>query len=93
MSVYLVSYDLVWPSTIRDYTNLINAITSNYNWAKPLESCFFVETSKSPTQIYDGLISYLDPNDKLFIIEVSRNWKVSTTILDEVKKWMLSKIL
>lgn len=75
MSTYLISYDLWWPETSKDYEKLISHIKSYGTWAKPLESFWFVKTTKTLTTVRDETKQYLDSNDKLVVLDITKdNW-------------------
>lgn len=87
MKTYLISYDLIRPETSSGYVNLINAIKSAGNWAKPLESLWLIKSNLTSVQIRDALIKFIDSNDKLLVIEVVNDW-ASFWLTDAVIKWM-----
>ena len=69
MSVKLISYDLGVPETSQDYKKLIDAIKElGAYWANPLKSVWLVDNDLGCSKIRDSLKSYLDSNDKLFVI-------------------------
>jgi len=70
--IFCVSYDLRVPG--RDYEDLHKSIKSFGIWWHQTESVWFVESDKAPTQIRDFLKQNIDSNDKLFVIQVARNW-------------------
>jgi len=70
--VFCISYDLVKPGS--EYESLYNAIKSFGRWWHQSGSVWFIVSDKSSSQIRDFLQPNIDNNDKLFVIEVKRNW-------------------
>jgi len=69
---YLVTYDLVGTSeTSSDYERLIERIKKYPNWGKIQKSVWLIRTSDSHTAVRDALWSYMDSNDRLFVIQVT----------------------
>lgn len=71
-TVFCVSYDLLTPG--KNYDGLINAIKSYGTWWHQTESVWFIVSDKGAGEIRDFLMSYLDNNDKLFVIAVLNHW-------------------
>jgi len=72
MSKYLVTYDLVGTSeTSEDYKRLIKKIKSYPDWGKVQKSVWLIKSSNTATAVRDDLWSYMDSNDRLFIIKVT----------------------
>lgn len=61
----------------RNYTKLHDAIKAYGIWAKITESTWGVVTDSTATEIRDNLSSYMDSNDRLFVIKSGHNsaWK------------------
>ena len=70
MKNYLISYDL--HATGRDYSRLIAAIQTYANARQLLQSLWFVHSAKSSVEIRDHLLSTIDQNDELIIVEIAR---------------------
>jgi hypothetical protein len=89
MNSYLISYDLIGPN--RDYTKIIEKIKKYQTWARPLESVWIVKTNNSAAQIRDNLITVLDNNDKLFVVNLSRDaaWK---NLSGELSNWIMKNL-
>lgn len=87
MKTYLVSYDLIRPESSPEYTRLINLIKTATNWAKPLESVWFIKTDLSSMDIVNKLRAVIDANDKLLVIEVTNDW-TSFNVSKDVAEWM-----
>jgi len=67
MACYIVSYDLRAPG--RNYEALYNAIKAYSTWAHINESVWAIVTSQKAKQVRDNLKSYMDQNDRLFVIK------------------------
>lgn len=85
MSLKVISYDLGQPEKSTDYKDLIGYIKGLGAWAKPLESFWIVDTTKTCSSIRDEAKSYLDSNDKILVFSspfkswASSGLKKSTT--------------
>lgn len=64
-------YDLRKPGS--NYNKLYNAIKEYGVWAKITESSWAIVTESTATEIRDNLVSYLDNNDRLFVIKSGHN--------------------
>ena len=83
MAVLLVTYDLNKPG--QDYSDFIVTF-KNYPWAKLSESSYAISTNKSPTTIYEELAPYIDKNDHVYVITLSRPyWGYGP---EDVNKWL-----
>ena len=71
--VYLITYDLRVPG--RDYTPLYNAIKEYGDWQHPVESTWFISSDLQVNDIYRKLHSFIDKNDRLLVIQVSKENK------------------
>jgi hypothetical protein len=88
MSVLMVSYDLGVPETSDTYKRFIQAIKNlGTNWAKPLKSQFFITTDLSVPAVRDALLPLMDQNDRLLVIEVTRNW-ATRGVPSDVTEWL-----
>lgn len=92
MKTYLISYDLGVPEGSSDYEAIIKYIKSLGTWATPLKSQWFVVSSKSCSEIRDGLKNTTDQNDKILVIDVTDDdWSTSNISID-VTSWMKENI-
>jgi hypothetical protein len=66
MNCYIISYDLRFGG---NYTVLHNVIKAYGTWAKITESTWAIVSIQSAEQIRDNLLSYIDNNDRLFVIK------------------------
>lgn len=85
MAVYLISYDLITPG--QKYEKVHALIKSYGTWAKPLESTWLVKTNETVQDVRGKVLNALDKNDKLLVVEVTRNAS-AYGIPEEVWKWM-----
>jgi hypothetical protein len=79
---YIITYDLNSPG--QNYPALHEAIKSFGTWAKPLESTWLVETDLTAQGISARLRPYMDGNDSLLVIGVTRDYQghLATSIWD-----------
>ena len=87
LKTYLISYDLIYPETSPQYTELIKTIKTATYWAKPLKSVWLVKTNLSSMQIFQQLRRALDNNDKVIVIDVGNDW-TSFNLSNDVVEWM-----
>lgn len=66
-----VSYDLMSPG--QKYDRVIAAIKNLGDWAKVLESTWYVDTSLTSAQAADAVHAAMDSNDKLFVVDATNN--------------------
>lgn len=88
MNTLLVSYDLWWPETSKDYETLIKQIKSYSDYKKALESFRFIKTIKNSADVRDELKRYVDKNDKLLVINVTWDGRWSYWLPVDVTEWM-----
>lgn len=69
MANYLVTYDL--NKAGQNYSDLYNALKSYPKWAHPMDSVWFLKTTKSPKSIAEHLHSCMDSNDELFVCKIT----------------------
>lgn len=78
MALYSITYDLVKD---RDYPELYKAIISlcNNTYARPTKSQWIVQSTKTPKQIVEFLMKYIDHDDVIFVIQVDATswWSVN----------------
>lgn len=92
MSTYLISYDLWWPETSKDYEELIKHLRTYWTRAKPLESFRFIKTAETLTTVRDKIEKYLDSNDKLVVINITWDDWWTIKIPKETTDWMKNNI-
>lgn len=57
----------------RNYTKLHEAIKSYGVWGKLTESSWAIVTDSTATEIRNYLVSFMDSNDRLFVIKSGHN--------------------
>lgn len=86
---YLISYDLGMPETAAEYQKVINYIKSYSYWCKPLKSQWIVLSSvKTSQDIIIDLRKLTDNNDKLLVINVTKDSWWSSGLDNTVAEWM-----
>jgi hypothetical protein len=73
--VYNISYDLKKEG--QKYEELHKAIkgaSNNDTWMHYLESTWIIKSYLSSTQIYEKLEPFIDSNDRIIIMEVTKNY-------------------
>jgi len=71
MKAFIISYDLKAPN--RNYDGLYAEIKKSPKWWHFLESTWIVMTDEIPNQIWNRLVTHVDKNDYLIIIEARDN--------------------
>ena len=71
VSSKLITYDLCNPG--KNYDALYKYIDTYSIWARITESCYFISTDKSCETIRNELGALVDPNDKIFVAELTGN--------------------
>jgi len=96
MNTLLISYDLNTPG--QDYAQLHEKIKSLGAWCHSLESTWIVTTSYTPVQVRDSLVSTIDRNDELLVMDLSgiAAWhglsiEVSNWLKTNLEKSLLSR--
>jgi hypothetical protein len=90
MNTLLISYDLIRPG--QNYKRLIDFIQSHDYWAKPLESLYLIKSSSSDESIRDQITSIIDINDKVIVINVTKDSAVWKGLSEDVSKWIKSNL-
>lgn len=85
--VYCISYDLKTPG--RDYNTLIETIKTYGPWWHQTGSVWIVVTTKTAIGIRDELMRHIDPNDKLFVVALKKEW-AGVGFGEEEYSWMKS---
>jgi hypothetical protein len=68
----------------------LNKIRGCAEWARLSESSYAVGTLKTPQQLFDDLKTYLDSNDQLYIVNITKPY--TGVGPEEVNKWLESKL-
>jgi hypothetical protein len=90
MPVLSVSYDL-FKEPSRAYEELFAAIEV-FPWCRPTESTYYVETTKSPKELYEHLKPYLHAKDKIIISPVRPGSWWSQGLPKAVLDWLRAKL-
>ncbi|MGQ3209549.1 hypothetical protein [Shinella sp.] len=80
---YVVTYDLNKETARPD---ILTEIKKSDGYAKLSESSYAVSTDETPDQLYKRLEKYLDDNDQLYIISLSRPYSGSGPV--DVNSWL-----
>lgn len=70
----MITYDLNSPG--QKYEKVIEAIkSSSIAWCTYWKSSYLIKSNLTPNQIQEKIKPYLDPNDRLIIIEAMNNYQ------------------
>lgn len=87
--VILISYKLARPG--QDYPDLYDAIKKISGiWWHHTTSCWVIETSLSPKQVFERLNPLIDRNDDLIIFRLQEEWWGQLTELDNLT-WLKAR--
>jgi hypothetical protein len=77
MGVYLITYDLVKEKTGHDYEPLWAELES-LGCVRTQLSAWLADLNNTQKEIYDHFLPYMDSNDRLMVLEVTKkpNWSV-----------------
>ncbi len=89
MKSYLIGYDLNKQG--QNYDVLIDKIKSIGNWWHCLDSTWIVKTDSTAIQIRDFLKQFIDNNDELLVVHLSREaaW---TGFSENCSKWLTENL-
>lgn len=84
MATLLVTYDLNKPG--KDYGDVLKIVKDQAAWARLSESSYAIKTNLSPHALYKKFEPYIDNNDQIYIITLSKPfWGLGTK---EVNDWL-----
>lgn len=85
---FIIMYDL--KATGRNYSKLHEAIKSYRTWAKITESSWAIVTDVNAKEIRNYLETFMDSNDRLFVIKSGHNsaWRNIIGSNDWFKKYL-----
>lgn len=86
MAIYMVEYELN-NTAGKASKDLVNTILAYGNWAKICKYSWVIMTNQSAAQVRENLDRFLDPNDKLFIAELTGHW-ASYGLPETVTDWL-----
>lgn len=78
----IISYDLRKPG--RNYEPVYEAIKSLGNWARVVESTWYVDTPYSSEQAFNIVSAKCDNNDALFVVNAKNNSVIWQNLPDDV---------
>lgn len=84
MNTILISYDLVGPESAGDYTKVTTYIKKATLWAKPLESLWFIKTTKSASAVRDDLKQITDSDDEILVLNITGDGWATSNISSKV---------
>lgn len=90
MNTLLVSYDLIAPG--RNYEPLRGFLESHLNWAKPVQSLYLIKANKTAELLRNDLNAYLDVNDKIIVIDVTKDTAAWKGLSTELTNWIKANI-
>lgn len=70
MAILLVTYDLRAPG--RNY-DPVHTYLKQFTYCKGMESLWLIETSLSAPQVRDALMTVIDKNDRVFVLQLFKN--------------------
>lgn len=86
MRTILASYDLISPG--KDYSRLWDHLRAYSDYRKPLESLWLLKTTKTATEVRDGMKQHVDSNDKLFVVDITGDATAWKSLPDEIANWI-----
>jgi hypothetical protein len=90
MAVFVVSYDLNAPG--QNYQPLIDALEAVPH-CHPLKSFWLVDVEQTAIEVRDALLSYMDSNDSLAVIEFTPTAQWAAYLPVQDIKWIESRPL
>lgn len=88
MTTFLVSYDLSKPG--RDYSGLFEVLRGFSNWAKALESVWFVDSHLTTVGVRDWIWKVMDSNDHLLVTNLKDGDSAWYNLDADVSTWLKS---
>lgn len=90
MHTILISYDLKRPG--QNYQNLWDHLKSYGSWAKPVESVYLIKTGLSAEGVRNNILSHIDTNDKVIVIDVTSKASAWRNLAPEVSTWITNNL-
>jgi hypothetical protein len=88
--VIQISYELKRPG--QNYESLYTAIKQiSGTWCHPMTSHWFIETTLSPTQVWNLLASHVDNNDQVLVIKVTNSPRYQGWLKQEQWNWLAAR--
>lgn len=89
MNLINVTYDLNAPG--KDYHALVKALESFSSWCRPTKSQWILETNLSAAAVYEFLRAFVDANDALLVVELTREM-AGHGLAPKVADWINSRL-
>lgn len=86
MATLLIGYDLKTPG--KDYTDLWNKVKNLGAWWHNLDSTWIVRCDKTPVQVRDELLSVMDKNDELLVVDITGDAAAWRGFNESGSKWL-----
>ncbi len=86
MTSYLLTYDLRQEADSHDYGPLIDELES-LGAQKTLYSVWLIAVDNTAKELHDHFQKYLDSNDRLFVLELTKNHYYSG-VISGTTKWI-----
>ena len=87
--VILITYDLNSPG--QDYPDLYDAIKAISSiWWHNLTSVWLVDTNLSTRQVHERIKRYIDKNDELFIVRITKDY--TGYLPERAWKWLKNRV-
>ncbi len=87
MRHYIISYEV---NKVDQNTNAFKEAIKNLgHWVKIHKTAWFVTTDKTAEQTRECLDKYIDPNDLVFVVEVTKEAGFSCRLHPQVNKFIL----
>jgi hypothetical protein len=87
MRTFLIAYDLMKPG--KNYEDLYAAIKGiSGAWCHVLNSLWMVKANSSASVMHDAVRAQMDPNDKLFVADVTGDLMAWTNLSEEISNWI-----
>lgn len=86
MATYVVAYDL---NNEKNRPNIVGEVRKT-GWARLSESSYAIDTTERPSQVLARFRKYLDDDDYLYVISLTRPW--SAYGLKDVIAWLQQRL-
>jgi hypothetical protein len=73
--ILIVTYDLRTPKDYHDFYETVKAQGEQGKWWHYMSSTWLLSTSKTPQQVVDAIQPHLDPQDFVFVCEITSNYQ------------------
>lgn len=90
MPLLNIVFDLSSNNSEKNIEKIISIIKIEGNWARIAECSYVIQTTKTPSQIYEILAPYLTTSDKLLIFTIVRPYMGQHS--KEIVDWLGSRV-